>query len=54
MLPPSGQLLTESECRNLGLDPGKQDAEARHNALKHYLLKLQSQIQTYVKPMLVY
>ena len=25
MLPPSGQLLSESECRNLGHDPGKQD-----------------------------
>ena len=28
MLPPSGPPLSESECRNLGHEPGKQDGQS--------------------------
>ena len=43
------QLLSESECRNLGCDLTQKTqtnkmAEARHNADKHYLLTLLSMI----------
>ena len=45
----TSQLLSESECRNLGCDLTQKTqtnkmAEARHNADKHYLFKRDSSI----------
>ena len=39
MLPPSGQLLSESECRNLGHDPGKQDGGSTTQCFKALLVE---------------
>ena len=38
MLPPSGQPLSESECRNLGHDPGKQDGGSATQCLEALLV----------------
>ena len=40
MLPPSGQLLTKSECRNLGHDPGKQDGRSTTQYFEALLVKI--------------
>ena len=38
MLPPSGQPLSESECRNLGHDPGKQDGGSATQCFEAFLV----------------
>ena len=38
MLPPSGQLQSESECRNLGHDPGKQDGGSATQCFEAFLV----------------
>ena len=39
MLPPSGQLLSKSECRNLGHDLGKQDGRSATQCFEAFLVK---------------